>query len=373
MKKIALNLILLSFLYGCSYKNDPGKLYSLEIIQTNTLDQFSYGEMRMAEMEEIMEDRTNPNNFQTRVDLLYKAFLKIDRLTGIQISTLSKMKIDMFKSFGEDVSIKSENSIINYEYKNEKLSQPISYTLNKIKYSGESNLLNEENRDLIIELIRKYRYELCTIIEESINFEKSMEPYIFIDPRITDFKNEDDFNQQFDIKIKKSKIAADDYETIKRIYRILTKTDDQWKMIISEKNSWIDDLGILLSIESDILKVRSFAFDQIRSRIGCGGNYNFSHILPIVYGPDAAVAGDTIELKILMAAYNAYQTPTFEIFGGGTLEKVEKGIGYVKVVLPKSKEIEIKGNITVKNKSGVPKTEMWNHKIVILTENRKGQ
>jgi hypothetical protein len=369
MKYIVIEIILFSLLFGCKHKNDLGKLYSLEIIQNNTLEQFSYGELRLAEMKEMIEDRTNPKDFQSSIDLLFKDFLRIDSLTGIHISKISKMKIEMFNSLGEDVSVKNEKSIIHYDYKLEKLSRPISYNLTKVKYTGESNLLKDENRDILIESIRLFRVEICKIIEESLNFEKNRDAFVFIDPQINEFKDDEDFYKQFEIKIKKSKIAPDDFETIKRIYRILSKTDDQWKMIINEKDSWIDDLSILLSIESDILKVRAMAFDQMRSRIGCGGNYNFSHILPIVYGPNAAIAGDTVELKILMAAYNAYQTPTFEIFGGGKLEKVEKGIGYVKVVLPKSKEIEIKGNITVKNKSGIPKTQMWNHKIVILPEN----
>lgn len=368
MKNIPIIIILFSILCCCNYKNDTGKIYSLEIIQNNTLEQFSYGEMRMAEMEEMVEDRTNPIDFQSKINLLYKAFLKIDSLTGIQISKISKMKIEMFNSFGENVNVKQENSILNYDYRKVKTSRPVSYTLKKVKHVGKSTILIEKNRDIIIESIRKYRNEICKEIAKSANLEKGTSPFTFIDPQINNFKNDKDFFEQYDIKIKKSKIAFEDFETIKMIYRMLSKTDDEWDKIINEKDTWIDDLSILLSVESDLLKVRSMAFDVIRSRIGCGGNYNFSHILPVVYGPNAAISGDTVELKILMAAYNAYQTPTFEIFGGGKLEKVEKGIGYVKVVLPKSKEIEIKGNITVKNKSGIPKTQMWNHKIVILTE-----
>lgn len=369
MKNILISIIIFSILSGCKSKNDNGKLYTLETIQNNTVNQFYYGEERIMVIKEMVYyDDSGNEEFRSRIKLMFKSFLKIDSLTGVLISEMGKMKKEMFKSFDENMSLKNENSIVYYDYKNVKSSRPLSFDLSNVKYVGESNLLSEKNRNFIIKSIRKYRKEICCEIEKSIYSRKNTHPYFFIDPQINDFKDDKDFNKKYERKIKKSKISIDDYEGIKQIYRLLSKTDEQWNLILNEKESWIDDLGVLLSIERDIMMVRSFALDQIGSRIGCRGNYNFSHILPIVEGPNAAVAGDTVELKILMAFFNAYQNPTFEIFGGGKLEKIEKGIGYFKVVIPKSKEIEFKGNITLKNKSGIPHSEIWKHKIKILHE-----
>lgn len=372
MKDFFISILLVSFLVSCQNQNDKGKIYSLEIIQTNTLEQFSYGEERIMEIEEMFNDRPGTNEFYTIKKRIHNSLLKIDSLSGIPISEFGKMKMEMFKSFGENVAVKNENSIISYDYKKEKASRPLSYFLSKVKYVGESQIFNNSNKELIIKMIKKYRFEICKeIIESNKLVQKNSKPYFFVDPQINEFKDEKDFTKQFDRKIKKSNISYDDIQTIQRIYRILSKSDSEWKMILNKRDSWIDDLGVLLSIENDILKIRSMALTLIRVRIGCGGNYSFTHILPIINGPNAAISGDTVELQVLMAVHDAYKNPTFEISNGGKIVKVEKGIGYVKAVMPKSKNIEIKGTITIKNRSGIPYTEKWNHKIRILPNQQK--
>jgi hypothetical protein len=369
MKYLFTTIFIVSFLVSCQHQNDKGKIYSLETIQTNALEQFSYGEERIMEIEEMLKEREGSKEFYTIKKQIHNSLLKIDSLSGITISEFGKMKMGMFKSFGENLAIKNEKSIISYDYQKEKASRPISYFFSKVKYVGESQLFNETNRELIIKLIKKYRFEICEeIIESNKLVERNSKPYFFVDPQINEFKDEIDFTKQFERKIKKSSISFDDIQTIQRIYRILSKSDSEWKMILNEGDSWIDDLGVLLSIENDILKIRSMALTLIRIRIGCGGNYSFTHILPIINGPSAAISGDTVELQVLMAVHDAYKNPTFEILNGGKLEKVEKGIGYVKAVIPKSKNIEIKGTITIKNRSGIPHTENWNHKIRILSK-----
>lgn len=372
MKYFIITIFSFFIVTGCGTKNDQGKIYLLEKIQDNTFEQFSYGEERLMTMKEMFTDKSESIEAKLRIRQLYSTFLKIDSLTGVYISKISKMKIEMFNSFGEELSVKKTNSILHYDYKIEKLSRPLSCDFSKVKYVGESNLLKIENQKIILETIRSFRRKICEIITESLNQERKTKPFVFIDPQINEFKDDDDFLNQYDVKIKKSNLYIEDVETIKSIYRLLSKPESLWKIILNEKDSWIDDLNILLAIESDLLKVRALAFDQVLIRIGCRGEYNFTNILPIVYGPSNAQVGDTIRLKVFMAAYNAYQTPILKIFNFGNLEKIEKGIGYIKVVLPKTKSIEVKGNITLINKSGIPKTNEWNHKIEILPKTKNG-
>lgn len=268
--KTTITSILLFLFISCRQTNDLGKLYSLEKIQDNNLEQFYKGETYLSEMKEIIENQkttTNPE-FKNNLNLLFKSLVKIDLVSGVHISTLSNMKNDLFNSLGEKMNIKDKNSIINQAYKYEKPSQPLMYHLNKVKITGQSNLLSENNRNTIIESIKRYRSDLCKIIVESLNTEKNKSPFLFIDPQINEFKDINDFDQQYDRKIKMSNISLDDAETVKEIYRMLSKNQNDWEKIIDVKESWIDDLSILLSIENDILKARTMAFSLIRGRIG---------------------------------------------------------------------------------------------------------
>lgn len=314
----------------------------------------------------MAKDRSENEHARSRFKMLFNRFILIDSLSGIHIAEIEKMKRQMFRSFGEEMSIKKEQSILHYDYKNDKTSRPVSYDLKNVKHTGSSNLLNEKNRLKLIVSYRKLRREICSLITTSINFSIDTKQYSFIDPNIIDFKNEKDFWKQYDLKIKQSTISPDDTEVVKRIYHLLSKSENDWKLIFNEKESWMDDMSVLLALENDIQLARSMAFNVILNRITSCASYDFTRILPSVYGPNAAIEGDTITLQIFMAAVNANKMPIVQQLKGGTLEKTKNGIAYVKVIVPSKKQTEINGTITIINKSGIPKTLAWNHQLKIL-------
>lgn len=366
MKTIGFTFLLVAVLTSCSNTNDQGKLYVLENMQRNTIEQFSYGEEKFSEMKEMVEDRSENEYLTSRFYKLFKVFIQIDSLTGIQVTEIEKMKRQMFRSFGEEMSIKKDQSILHYDYKNDKTSRPVSYDLKNVKHTGSSNLLNEKNRLKLIVSYRKLRREICSLITTSMNFSLDTKQYSFIDPNIIDFKNDKDFWKQYDLKIKQSTISPDDTEVIKQVYRLLSKSENNWKLIFNEKESWMDDMSVLLALEDDIQLARSLAFNVMRSKFGGGANFHATQIFPNIYGPNAAMEGDTLTLQIYVAAVNANQMPIVQQLKGGTLEKTKNGIAYVKVIVPSKKQTEINGTITIINKSGIPKTLKWNHQLKIL-------
>lgn len=363
MKNIHLMYGLFILLASCTSKNDSGKIYALETMQSNALEQYAYGEQYRMEMKEMMADKSEVEELLSRTNFIYKSFEKIDQMVGEQLSQIRDIKLGMFKSFGENMKVTSENSIVHYDYKIESPVRPLTINLKNVKHTGKANILSKSNRKNIVNSIKAYRKTICSLLESSQNYQEKR--YFFVDPQINDFKNNKDFNKQFDAKTKSSNIAPDDYEAVKQIYRVLTKTDAEWEQIFSEKESWLDELAVLISIESDILRARALAFTTMRYRISdCG--YNFTNILPIVYGRNAAHVGDTVELQVLMAAFNKYKNPKIDLLKMGKVTKVEDGIAYVQVIVPKSKHLEVKGRITIKNKSGIPKTLPWEHEIEVI-------
>lgn len=364
MKALLALIIPILFLFSCNSDIDSGEIYALEVLQSNTLEQFAYGEERIYEMKEFSEDKSNGEAL-IRAKKYYRFMLEVDSVSGNCISLIEKMKREMFTNFNEELSIKKEVSIIHYDYAKEKNSRPATYTLSNVKYSGGSDILNSENRIVLIKSIRNLRRELCEIVERSWISNTDF-GFFFKDPLINNFKNKKDFDRQFDEKIKQSKIALDDLEMIRKTYFLLSKTDKQWESILTEKDSWVDVMNVLLSLENEILQARGMALTQLLyGRMGCMGSYSFTKILPLVNGPNAAVAGDTVQLEILMAAYDEYKTPIITV-SGGRVEKIREGKGYISVVVPNSKELEVKGTITIMNKSGIPKTNGWSHKINVI-------
>ncbi|WP_341904095.1 hypothetical protein [Fluviicola taffensis] len=362
MKVLIALIVPISFLFSCQSDIDPGEIYALEVLQGNTNQQFGYGEEKLSDIREMSEDRSNGEVQIVYMDL-YRFLIKIDSLSGNYVSIIEKMKMDMFTSFHEELSFAKEESIIQYDYKKEKSSRPVNYVLSNVKSRGGSDILNPKNRDLLITSIRRFRRELCEIIEKSACIDDRL--YFFKDPTINDFKDKKDFDRQFDEKTKESNIAPDDIEAVRKIYFLLSKTDKQWESILTEEDSWVDVMGVLLSVENSILEARLLAFYQMRGRVGCGGSYSFSKILPLVNVPNAAVAGDTVQLEVLMAAFNEYKTPDITV-SGGRVGKIKDGKGYISIVVPNSKELEVKGTITINNKSGIPTTNEWSHKIKVI-------
>lgn len=354
-------------LFACVSENDPGKIYALDILQSATLEQYAIGEDRSMEINEMATDKSREIDFHLKMIQHQKLFTELDSITGIHIALIEKMKLNMFHSFGEELSIFNKNTILSRDYNEFSFSQPAMYAFSNVKHTGGSAILTGENVKLISSMFKDYRKEVCMLLEASNFVDATAKPYFFKDPMITHFKDDADFYRQFEKAMKQSNIALDDIEMIKTIYKHLSKTDEQWADILTDKSSWIDAVSVLLSIENTLLTVRALAFDLLRSRGGGCGEFGFTQILPIVYGPNAAIAGDTVQLKIMMAAYNEYANPSFEIYGGGKLVKVEKGIGYFNVVVPKAREIGLRGNITLTNKSGVPRTQEWSHKIKVLS------
>lgn len=365
-KLFGLTLILLFLVGACQEENEPGELYMLHVMQRFNFDEYSAGEEKLATINELTEDKTQ-KDLMTRTQILEAHFFKIDTLCGNMMYFLETIKKEMFKSFGENLTTKSTNSILYYDYGKEKKSRPISYNFQNVKYTGGTDILTSEKAERIKDTLRFFRGEICRMIENSVFVEKNMKKYYFTDPNINEFKDVKEYNQKFEKASLKMNLAQDDAEAIKQIYLQLTKSDEEWDDLLAEKDSWTDAFGVLIALQNDILHARNNTFSLMRSRVS-GCDYGFTHVIPIVYGQEAAKPGEKIQLQVFYGAINQDKAPYVEVFNGGTVSKVKNGLAYVEVIVPNEKELTINGTITVKNKSGVPKTENWTKKIYILRD-----
>jgi hypothetical protein len=96
------------------------------------------------------------------------------------------------------------------------------------------------------------------------------------------------------------------------------------------------------------------------------GEYSFNKIQELVSGPGVATAGEPIELKVTMAAYDSDNNPV--VTGPGSIT-IENGIGTVKTTAANNGEMNLSGTVTIYNKSGVPKERPWSWKVQIVQPN----
>jgi len=118
----------------------------------------------------------------------------------------------------------------------------------------------------------------------------------------------------------------------------------------------------LSSMQQDILSARALAMAHLKSKVSTG-EYSFNKIVGLAYGPQIANTGDEVELKVMMAAFDSDNQPT--VTGPGAIT-VANGQGILKTKVAGGAEMVLSGTVSIKNKSGVAKTENWTHTIKIM-------
>ena len=364
--KLLLPLSILIFISSCSSDRDSLGIYTAQQLQLNSSESFGQGQEKIYELKEMVEDKTNSPEFRARVSSLHAYALKMDRGTAELIGRISELKINLFRSLGENINTIDQGGIvIGTEWKTAKIV-PLKIDLTKVVSTGLSKSIIIAELDELRSSMIRCRMELCTLIEESHSFREERKTFFFTDPKIESFIDERDLSEKLDEKFKTSKMCFDDRELIKQIYLCLTKPNDLWRSASSDCESWIDQFNFLTSMENDIFRARDHALSAIRYRIGCGADYGFDNFHAIVEGPSAVIAGDTAILKVFIGAYNPYKTPTVDVNGVGEILRIKDGIAYIRMVPRKQGENIVKGTITIFNKSGIPKTMTWDKKVVVL-------
>ena len=139
--------------------------------------------------------------------------------------------------------------------------------------------------------------------------------------------------------------------------------DVHWIGMTFDHAPLVAGIAALSSLQQDILAARALAMAHYKSKVSTG-EYSFNKIVQLAYGPVVANSNEEIELKVMMAAFDSDNQPKVTA-NTGTITYPGNGTGVVKINTGGS-TMELSGTVSIKNKSGVPKTEEWNHTIVIM-------
>lgn len=355
-----------------------------ENIQKANETEFYRGNEKRDGLKETAQDKSEADRAAKAARLLLTVD-KIDEMTAKRIKFIDELKKEILTASGEDVKTIGPGHIILKDYDAKWALRPAKMDLDKVagkdKYDDAMRIMIGEATDIkkptgkgmeLWKSFNDYRSELCEAIARYSSSDGEVK-YSFKSPRINKFADQKDLMKQIDDAIAKSNVSQDDKEAIKKIYANLTKEEFStvhdmpnvhWIGKTFDHSPAVAAIASLSSLQKDILTARADAVALIRLRVG-GGEYSFNKIMALAYGPELANSGDEIELQVLMAAYDSDKQPVVT-YGGSTVQDVKEGKGHIRTRASGGSEMTLSGDITIRNKSGVPKTMPWQKTIKIM-------
>lgn len=139
--------------------------------------------------------------------------------------------------------------------------------------------------------------------------------------------------------------------------------EKHWIGMTFDHSPLVAAVAALSSMQQDVLSARALALAHWKGKVSTG-EYSFNKIMPLAYGPAVANSGDDVELQVMMAAFDSDNQPTVTS-STGSVEYPGNGQGIVKFKAGGS-TMSISGTVSIKNKSGVKKTQDWKHEVTIM-------
>jgi gliding motility-associated protein GldM len=331
------------------------------------------------------ELKTTPNNEENKLKReklakILKQMEEVDKLTAVMVQDIDKIKMTILDKSGENVKDIKDNDELTLIWRKGDKVTPTRMNLMAVNAKDQYDVPMHEiiGEDIknptgsgkkLWEDLNKFRSDLIKTVGSYNDGAKSFS----INPKaINEFKTNADLAKAVDKMIAGSKAnVRDDGQVLKDIYINLTKPE-RMKVHDMEGVHWIGAtfdhsplvaaVASLSSMQQDILSARAMALAHLKSKVSTG-EYSFNKIVGLAYGPSIANTGDEIELKVMMAAFDSDNQPT--VTGPGSIV-VENGQGTIKTKVAGGAEMVLNGTVSIKNKSGVTKTENWTHTVKIM-------
>ncbi len=354
-----------------------------ENIQKANVAQMERGDgFKSAVDEELSTTPKNAEN-QAKRDKLQKILKQMDdvnKLSDAILKSIDKIKLDILKKSGEEITTYKKDSEEHILWEKEGFCKPIRMHLAAVQAKDQYDIPMHE---IIGEDIKtptgsgkklwadfnQYRADLVKTVG---SYNDGGKNYSINPTAINSFKTNADLVKSVQQMIQKSNVNhRDDDQVLQDMYINLTKPERMkvhdmdgvhWIGATFDHSPLVAALASLSSMQQDILSARALALAHLKSKVSTG-EYSFNKIVGLAYGPSIANTGDEVELKVMMAAFDSDNQP--EVTGPGAIT-VEGGQGTLKTKVSGGAEMVLNGTVSIKNKSGVKKTENWTHTIKIM-------
>lgn len=286
----------------------------------------------------------------------------IQESTQERIDDLNRIREVLLKATGEDIAtIKKENEISGkIEWDLEKVNAKDNYDVPMQVMVGDDIKKPNPNKEgmKLWENMLQYRNDITKTLATYQNFSFDAENYTPGD------------------ESGLASVSGEDQAVIRQLYNQLTKKekadvhngeikDVHWVGRTFDHAPIVAAMATLSSIEQELRTAEAVALRHIRAKIG-SSDYSFNKIVPLAFAPSNYYnQGDSMEIKVMMAAYDSYNSPsvTFKSDSTATEEsspvKVVDGMGIVKLKADSPGQQWLGGTIMIKKKDGTPVPQKW--------------
>ena len=309
---------------------------------------------------------------------------KIDKEAEKMIKQIDKLKLEIMEKSGEAVTAykdKDEETILWKKPPSNEGVRPIRMNLMAVQAKDQYDIPMHE---IVGEDIKNptgagkklwadYNNFRKNIIEHTGTYSWGENQKFSISPKaINNFKDNADLAKQVKAMIEGSKAnLKEDQQVLTDLYMMLTKKeknkvhdqeDIHWIGMTFDHSPLVAAIASLSSMQQDILSARALALAHWKGKVTTG-EYSFNKIVGLAYGPSFANSNEEVEVKVMMAAFDSDNNPTVDY--NGTTIQGENGQAVIKVKAGGS-EVNMTGTVTIKNKSGLKKTEKWEHTVKVV-------
>lgn len=354
-----------------------------ENIQKANVAQFERGGGFIKEVNS--ELNTTPKNAENdlkrkKLQKILKQMDEVNKISDKLIKSIDEIKLEILEKSGEAVKEYKKDDENTILWEKGAFCKPIAMHLMAVQAKDQYDVPMHEivgediktptgkGKQLWDDMI-KFRADIVKTVG---SYQEGTNTYTINTKPINTYKTNADLVKQVTDMVKKSNVNhMDDDQALIDLYVNLTK-QERLKVHDMEGVHWIGAtfdhsplvaaVASLTSLQQDVLSARAYALAHLKSKVSTG-EYSFNKIMPLAYGPAIANTGDEVELKVMMAAFDSDNQP--EVTGPGVIT-VAGGQGTLKTKVAGGAEMVLSGTVSIKNKSGVKKTEPWTHTIKIM-------
>lgn len=316
-----------------------------------------------------------------KLEKVLAAMTQINEETAAIIALIDSYKLDLLKEAGLDVTSvgRDDFSKVVWTKNNGHSTRPSRLNLYTVKtmdkrgiakdYFVASDGINPSSKGKELSArLKRYRNQLVDMTGTYQFSDKAFE--IQVD-NINDYSSGVDLTNQVRTMIESSNAnLMEDRGVLTDLYIMLTKLERfeihgkqvHWVADAFNEAPLISAISVLTSIQFDILSARALALANYKSKVSTG-EYSFNKIMPLAYGPASAQSGEEVEIQVMLAAFDSENQPKV------TVNDAEVTITYPgdgrALIRCKAKPgtTTVDGEISIRNKSGVVKTEKWSHTV----------
>lgn len=354
-----------------------------ENIQKANIAQLERGSGFKKDVDE--EFNTTPKNAENaakreKLQKILAQMVEVNKLSDKILKSIDVIKLDILEKSGENIKDFKKDDEYTIMWEQAAECKPIRMNLMAVQAKDQYDVPMHEiigddiknptasGKQLWADF-NKYRADLVKTVG---SYKDGGKTYSIEPAAINTYKTNADLVKAVKQMVEKANVNhRDDDQALMDIYMGLTKPE-RLKVHDQEGVHWIGAtfdhaplvaaLASLSSMQQDILAARALALAHLKSKVSTG-EYSFNKIVGLAYGPSIANTGDEVELKVMMAAFDSDNQPT--VTGPGEIS-VANGQGTLKTKVAGGAEMVLNGTVSIKNKSGVTKTEKWTHTIKIM-------